>query len=494
MAKGDLAALFGQPAAALSPELEQAMGHAEQNIAGLIARSGQGPSLPDLSRSLLMSAAYRGKIPYTQILQDQQRQEYETAGAQVSMLSSLAQMRLRQAEAKAGSNPMAAFLKSQADAILKEGPDGPDRINNIFRDIENDQRPLSLETWGETVAKYPAAAANEAPTTQGGLQWIGPGPDDWAPIPGYLEMREAEAAMTRSYEGPKQAHPQAYRMPDGSIKSVLDIDIQGQREAIAQGGIAISEGDVETSTQKERRQHILMSGDPSSTEYAMAYHEEYEKPRFVPLPNGGVDVFYPPVPTGVRRPTGAEAPANAEGQLDGQTIVHPNGMTQQRIRDPIKQPLPQDAQDNLKLAQSAARQIQVFESNLSRSGPLEGRLRGAANVFGWGGIEDWEAARNNIKLAAQAIIKGIPSDFDVRTLETTLPDINLPENRNQARIQELKLQFQGLIRDAISYYQGKNYDIPPHIYDMAKQFGVNVGGGGSGPGTLYYNPQTGKIE
>jgi hypothetical protein len=116
-----LSDLFGG-AAPLDPALEESMTRVQGNISNLLARSGQGPSVGDLGRSLLLSAAYRGKVPYTQFLQDQQNQEYQLVGAQAGLVSKALEMRLKQAEAKAGSNPVAEFLAKDLGALAKENP------------------------------------------------------------------------------------------------------------------------------------------------------------------------------------------------------------------------------------------------------------------------------------------------------------------------------------------------------------------------------------
>ena len=71
--------------------------------------------------------------------------------------------------------------------------------------------------------------------------------------------------------------------------------------------------------------NILLSGDPSSPEYAMAFSRQYETPKMVTGTNEQgqmiVTPVMPPVPPGIRRPTGGTVPA-------------PGGMPQQQVPGP----------------------------------------------------------------------------------------------------------------------------------------------------------------
>jgi len=59
--------------------------------------------------------------------------------------------------------------------------------------------------------------------------------------------------------------------------------------------------------------NILLSGDPSSPEYAMAFSRQYETPKMVTGTNEQgqmiVTPVMPPIPPGIRRPTGGTVPA-----------------------------------------------------------------------------------------------------------------------------------------------------------------------------------------
>jgi hypothetical protein len=127
-----------------------------------IAQQGR-PSVGDVGRSLLLSAAYRGAKPHTEFLAEDQARQYQQVGAQTQMLSQLTQVRLHQAEMKAQSNPLAGFFRDSLTQIMQEGPDGPDRANKIVADLEADKRPMTIQTFAEAVAKYPAQTDADDP-------------------------------------------------------------------------------------------------------------------------------------------------------------------------------------------------------------------------------------------------------------------------------------------------------------------------------------------
>jgi hypothetical protein len=96
----------------------------------------------------------------------------------------------------------------------------------------------------------------DAPKTVGGMMWTG---SEYAPIPGYTEQASAIAQAGRN---------QAPELP---------------------------------KTMEERDRQILLTGDPSSPEYELAYANLFLNPRMVQGEQGIVPIM-PVVPQGVRQP------------------------------------------------------------------------------------------------------------------------------------------------------------------------------------------------
>lgn len=148
----ELAALFGggEQGVNMPPEISQAMGDVSGRISQLLANAGRGPSVGDVGRSLLMSAAYKGRVPYTQFLQEGQNQQYQTLGAQANLVSTAFQMHLEAAKAKAGSNPLAGFYASQMEQIQQEDPRW---AQALYEGLATDQRSFSPELFNEYLQK-----------------------------------------------------------------------------------------------------------------------------------------------------------------------------------------------------------------------------------------------------------------------------------------------------------------------------------------------------
>lgn len=139
------------------------------------------------------------------------------------------------------------------------------------------------------------------------------------------------------------------------------------------------------------------------------------------------------------------------------------------------QELPTAIQEDLNGAFDALRNLKVMDSSLSETGRFQGLISKGQVFFGANQKAiDFETARNNMKLAAQAIIKGIPSNFDVSTVIDTLPAMTLPENVNKSRVQESNKKLSNLIKNVIAYYKGTNTVIPKPIIEQARQYGINI--------------------
>lgn len=88
---------------------------------------------------------------------------------------------------------------------------------------------------------------------------------------------------------------------------------------------------------------------------------------------------------------------------------------------------------------------------------------------------DFEAADTQMRLAGQALIKGIPSDRDAQLLTNTLPGFLKADARNKARFDiALKIAKNNLL-NRIAFYKGTGVRIPDYIFNKAKGYGIDVG-------------------
>jgi hypothetical protein len=71
--------------------------------------------------------------------------------------------------------------------------------------------------------------------------------------------------------------------------------------------------------------------------------------------------------------------------------------------------------------------------------------------------------------ATSALIKGIPSDFDVQNLLKTLPSEGEGDAVNYARVKRLERVYSDIIKNYLTFYGGINYRIPPQVEVLARE-------------------------
>ena len=71
--------------------------------------------------------------------------------------------------------------------------------------------------------------------------------------------------------------------------------------------------------------------------------------------------------------------------------------------------------------------------------------------------------------STSALIKGIPSDFDVQNLLKTLPSEGEGDAVNFARVKRLERVYMDIIKNYLTFYGGINYRIPPQVEVIARE-------------------------
>lgn len=144
---------------------------------------------------------------------------------------------------------------------------------------------------------------------------------------------------------------------------------------------------------------------------------------------------------------------------------------------PISEPVIKSVQDDIQGGLELLKDISGMEAGLSETGRLKG-MKSMVEVFFGDNKKaiDFQTARNNVRVAIQSIIKGIPSNFDVQVVLDTLPDFLQPEEVNRSRIETTRRKALSLVSNTISFYKGTKQRIPDVILEQARQMGVNVDG------------------
>ena len=225
---------------------------------------------------------------------------------------------------------------------------------------------------------------------------------------------------------------------------------------------------------------------PNATIVSQAPGQITEQYRGPPAPTAGRTVEVPGE-LGVTRIVEGAIPAPPSGVLTGRQQQQPaGGGRPQAAAQPATtgaanaapgqqgKALPAEAQQSITSSVASLAALDTITKNIGKSGLFEGRV---SQLGAWLGLDkkaiDFQTARDNLKVQAQAIIKGIPSNFDVETFIETLPDITKPQATNQSRAEFTRAVLKQLIADTISYYKYSGHRIPENIVTRAKQAGID---------------------
>lgn len=150
-------------------------------------------------------------------------------------------------------------------------------------------------------------------------------------------------------------------------------------------------------------------------------------------------------------------------------------LTKSLVNIDMGQPPPPSVQETVSGALDTLKNLNIMEQYVGESG----RLKGLWNIAGaWIGTNEdaiaFETARNNIILSQQSIIKGIPSNYDVKININTIAALWLPEKTNRQRIKLTREITKNLLHNSIAFYKNTKQTFPQQIIEQAKEFGIDV--------------------
>ena len=197
--------------------------------------------------------------------------------------------------------------------------------------------------------------------------------------------------------------------------------------------------------------------------------------KVAPTPTG-LGVLQPNMPPIGAAPTVPAAPQGPQPKAAPGQVQMPPGAPKVTRVEIEQKALPEKAQNEFESGLRTLNSLKAMRDGLSKTGIIEGRWQKLKIAVGAGDPEaiNFQTAVDNFRVDAQSLIKGIPSDFDVRTFINTLPDLKLPENVNDARMKWHEKNIHLLLALKIGYYKNLGYKVPPEIADIAAGYGVNV--------------------
>ena len=138
-----------------------------------------------------------------------------------------------------------------------------------------------------------------------------------------------------------------------------------------------------------------------------------------------------------------------------------------RLIDPIPGPV----QDAMNSAFSGFKDLKMIVENIKEGVPFFGGLKRITSTLGLdrGATEFLTGQDGTLVSSTAALIKGIPSDFDVQNLKNTLPSISQGDSVNIIRAKRLQRMYNDIIKNALAWHSGLGNRIPMSIEVMARE-------------------------
>ena len=138
-----------------------------------------------------------------------------------------------------------------------------------------------------------------------------------------------------------------------------------------------------------------------------------------------------------------------------------------RLIDPIPGPV----QDAMNSAFSGFKDLKLIVENIDEGVPFFGGLKRITSTLGLdrGATEFLTGQDGTLVSSTAALIKGIPSDFDVQNLKNTLPNINQGDSVNIIRAKRLQRMYNDIIKNTLAWHSGLGNRIPMSIEIMARE-------------------------
>jgi hypothetical protein len=134
-------------------------------------------------------------------------------------------------------------------------------------------------------------------------------------------------------------------------------------------------------------------------------------------------------------------------------------------------PIPAPAQEAITSAFGGFKDLKLIVENIDEGVPFFGGLKRITSTLGLdrGATEFLTGQDGTLVSSTAALIKGIPSDFDVQNLKNTLPNINQGDSVNIIRAKRLQRMYNDIIKNTLAWHSGLGNRIPMSIEVMARE-------------------------
>ena len=137
-----------------------------------------------------------------------------------------------------------------------------------------------------------------------------------------------------------------------------------------------------------------------------------------------------------------------------------------RLIDPIPGPV----QETMNAAFSGFKDLKMMTDNIREGSFITGNIKRLTSAFGLdaGATEFITGEKGTLVSSTAALIKGIPSDFDVQNLKATIPNIGQGDSVNIVRAKRLQRMYNDIIKNSLAWHAGQGYRIPEAIEVKAR--------------------------
>ena len=132
---------------------------------------------------------------------------------------------------------------------------------------------------------------------------------------------------------------------------------------------------------------------------------------------------------------------------------------------------PPDVVDSIISAFDGFKDLKMMADNYDVGIPYGGWIVGVTSKLGLNprATEFLTGKNGTLVTSTSALIKGIPSDFDVQNLLNTLPSEGEGDLVNFVRIKRLERVYSDIIKNYLAFYGGINYRVPPRVEIIARE-------------------------
>lgn len=119
--------------------------------------------------------------------------------------------------------------------------------------------------------------------------------------------------------------------------------------------------------------------------------------------------------------------------------------------------------------------VGTMRGTVGATGVVRGFGSEAAAFLGVpGDASEFKAASDESKVAIQALIKGVPSNFDVKSFVKIIPELTKAEGRNELLLDQMDNTIDALLSGTVAFHRFSKTPIPDEIISLIEESGIDI--------------------